>query len=344
MGKAALGRAGGRYDRDMRSRVLFLTSFAVLGVFVLPLVASAHSIPYFGPIIETDWQTCALGWGAVILVINNLITMGITLAMLIVAPVMIAWAGFLMVVNPTSIGDVKKAKDIITNTILGIIIAMAGWLIVDAVMAVLYHPDAKDWTTDWSSLITTGGLPACMVQAGSMQAFNQAVGGPSVSVGGTVVGTANGQDVLSFGSTGTACDAETILQQDSSMSTSMANELACIAQGESSCGANNQNYNWDKSPNPSTAWGPYQVLLKKNSACYDNLICEQAAGTPGTSLDCAAAFDSKGFSISGPTLTKCQQAAANIGCSAAAAQCLLRQQTFQSAYATDKYLNSCSAL
>lgn len=105
-----------------------------------------------------------------ITVINNIISLLLTLAIVFVAPIMIAWSGFLFLVNPVHEAGISKAKSILTNTIVGIVIALAGWLIVAALMAVLYNRNAPIGNTvlgTWSQLITSGGLPFCLSQAGT---------------------------------------------------------------------------------------------------------------------------------------------------------------------------------
>ena len=146
----------------MRFKVLFV---ALLLFSCTPLFAHAGGIPFFGPIIPKESATCPASWGLVITVINNIITLLITLAIVFVAPLMIAYAGFLFVVNPVNSGGISQAKSILLNTVIGIAVALAGWLIVDAIMAVLYNPTAVGST--WSSLITSGGTTPCLQVAGS---------------------------------------------------------------------------------------------------------------------------------------------------------------------------------
>lgn len=160
---------------------IFFLVFAT-GLLVLPYIAHAGGIPFFGPIIEESWNSCPLSWGALITVINNIISLVITIAIVFVAPIMIAYAGFLYVVNPMSPSGISKAKGILWNTVIGIVIALSAWLIVDAIMAVLYKANAPvpGTTTTlgvWSSLITSGGIPSCLDQAGALpgDTLNQAV-------------------------------------------------------------------------------------------------------------------------------------------------------------------------
>ena len=169
----------------MRSRVPLLALLFVLGSFAMPHFAQA-AIPFFGPIIPADTaaqtNVCAAGWGMLLTVVNNIISLLITLAIVFVAPLMFAYAGFLFVANPYDPSGVSKAKGILTDTIVGILIALGSWMIVDAVMAALYNPGNSLGT--WSSLITSGGYPPCLPQAGSLPTdiLNPSVTTPGVTV------------------------------------------------------------------------------------------------------------------------------------------------------------------
>lgn len=329
----------------MRSRALFLTALAAFGTLALPVLAHATTIPYFGPIVPSLNATCAGAWGGLVQMLNNVVALLITLAITALAPVMIAYAGFLYVVSPVNASDRRKANDVLKSTIIGIIIALAGWLIVNAVLSALTSKGVSDWT----STMFSNGAPACLsIQTDT---FNQA---PST---GVTTGTGGASNAPLSASGSGPCDASVVSSAASQagypLSNVQANELACIARYESTCGTKNPpynlNYSWNK-PNgegkASTAAGAFQVLLSSNSTCYDNSVCESAAGTPGTVLNCKAAFDSNGFTksdaASQDTLTKCKQAAGNIQCSAAAAACLLQHQSFTSAYSADSNVTSCA--
>lgn len=174
-----------RYDTDMRSRVSLFALLLLISSFALPLVAYA-AIPFFGPIVPDAANVCAAGWGMLMVVINNIISLLITLAIVFVAPLMIAYAGFLYVVNPVDPSGISKAKSILTNTVVGIIIALCGWLIVDAIMVVLYNPGADvpgGKIGVWSSLIGSGGILPCVDQKGSLStdSLNQSITGVSAT-------------------------------------------------------------------------------------------------------------------------------------------------------------------
>ncbi len=157
----------------MRFRATFFTHLFVVVLLALPTVAQAAAIPFFGPIIPQDGNqaVCAAGWGMLITVINNIIAFLITIAIVFVAPLMIAYSGFLLVVSQGDSGKRTEARKILTNTIVGIVIALAGWMIVDAIMVVLYNPRAvsgETRLTAWSQLIVGSSSGLCIPLAGSL--------------------------------------------------------------------------------------------------------------------------------------------------------------------------------
>ncbi|MDP2655673.1 MAG: pilin [bacterium] len=199
----------------MRSRVPLFALLIVAGSVALPLVAHAGGIPFFGPIIGNSAGTapeniCPLGWGYLITVINNIISLLITLAIVFVAPLMIAYAGFLLVISQGDSGKRTEARKILTNTIVGIVIALAGWMIVAAIMAALYNPDtpiAGGKLGVWSNLITSGGLGPCIDLKGSVPPTvtppTVVVTPPAVSCATSYTNTLPG---ISVSSSGNCCD------------------------------------------------------------------------------------------------------------------------------------------
>lgn len=322
-GKSLLEFGRARYYRDMRSRMSLFALLFTVASFAVPLAVHAGTnggIPFFGPIVPSSINVCPAGWATLITVVNNIISFVLTLAIVFFMPLMIAWAGFLYVVNSVNPEGISKAKSILWHTILGIVIALAAWMIVDALMAVLYtgSAGASAWGT-WSSLVTGGG-DTCLQQAGAAPGagLNEVTGITASSTG----------NILSFGSG--PCDANVLLGDMSSLSVAQANTFACLAKPESSCGATLQNYSWNV-PNAqgyaSTAYGPFQVTLSTNHSCYENQACYTAAGVAGP-LNCQNGFGPKGFTAGGnaTVLANCEAAAANVACSLSAAVCLLQQQ------------------
>lgn len=326
-GESRPERSEGRYDRDMRSRVSLFAVLLFVSSLALPLIAHA-GIPFFGPIIPPQSVTgipgsevCAAGWGMLIRVINNIISLLITIAIVFVAPLMIAYAGFLFVVNPVNPSGKEKAKGVLLNTVVGIVIALAGYLIVAALMAVLYDRDS--FGTTWSQLITSGDLnrTTCIPLAESLSQATQQ----------NTVGVSTGAlNAVSSGAlAGSACDPAAVQAAAATgwsqypLSNTQANTFACIARPESSCGRSLINYRWG---NGSSAVGAFQVLLQTNSTCYDNPACAAAINLPMRSrLNCSSGF-SGGNPIPGSAVAdRCVRAASNLNCSASAAACLLQR-------------------
>lgn len=311
----------------MRSRVLFIASLLVVVMLTAPSVTHA-GIPFFGPIIPTDNNRCAASWAMLITVINNLISFALTFIIVFIAPIMIAYSGFLFVSNPYNSSGLSKAKSILQSTVVGIVVSLAAWMIVGAFMAVLYDRGSVGQT--WETLIMGGGDLCLEIAAG----LNQVE--PGVGVSGI---DASGQTILNFdphqASSG-ACSAATLRNTIPSLTTAEANTFACLAKYESSCGTRLPNYNWG---NGSTAYGAFQVLLQSNHAAYENTACYSAAGVGQGPLNCQNGFRG-GSPIPGSAVVEqCKRAASNLSCSLAAAAYLQKRQGW-SAWTADKSSSS----
>ncbi len=157
----------------MRLRIVLPVLALTAILFVLPYTALAETvrIPFLGPIVPEAINRCPASFAMFIDVINRIILFSLTIGIVFVAPIMIAYAGFLMVVNPFNSGGIQKAKDIMLHTVVGIVIALAGWLIVAALMAVLYSP--TNGLKAWNTIISSGGLDACLKQEGALLQLDQ---------------------------------------------------------------------------------------------------------------------------------------------------------------------------
>ena len=162
----------------MRSRLPLLTILLAGSALMLPHFAHA-AIPFYGPIIPSAWNLCPSNWAGLITVANNIISFLITITITFIAPLMFAYGGFLYLTSGSSPGNRSQANSLMLNTVIGICIALASWLIVDALLAVLYNPSAVG--ASWYSLITANGS-TCINVAGSL----------SQSAGATNAGTCTG--------------------------------------------------------------------------------------------------------------------------------------------------------
>ena len=270
----------------------------------------------------------APGWGCVLATIQNAMDFLIGFATIIIT-VFIALAGFTYMTSGGSAEKRSLANKRMLNAAIGLMIALSAWLIVDSIMKVLYNPNS--FFGPWNSILGSAPDSDCLAIRALPTSLPALLGSTNNASGGSLSGTPSGSAVTpANGTNGVgACNAAVVQQAASDggvqMSSTEAATLACFAGPESGCGSINQNYNWAgaKTQPPSTAWGPFQITLKGNSACFNNAACSQAAGVSGP-LNCTNAFDVHGNPIPGTLLTECQTAAASLTCSAVAADCNIK--------------------
>lgn len=334
----------------MHSRAPLFIFLLAAGSLVLPVAAHAM-IPFFGPIIDQSWTVpntitggvtqCALGWGAVITVINNIIEFLLTIAILFVAPVMIAYSGFLLVTGQGNPSAISKAKGVLLNTIVGIVIALAGWLIVDAIMTALTTgPNGPTFAQNWSSLVTSGNALTCLPQQGVGTGLNQAT--PSaITIGTAAAPSQNPNNVCT-----------TAALQSAGWGTNAA-AMSCVTKYENAPCDPNAPSGTDKGADGNVvSWGIYQVNISADNLNYS--ACQ--ATNNNQPLNCTQAFSGGAYTSTNHATTvkdsnlynKCVAAVENVACNTAAAQAIfnLRKNSGQnplSAWGTAASQN-CSSL
>lgn len=169
----------------MRFRILFFMASA----FVMPFVVQAE-MPFFGPIVPDAYNSCAAGWGLLVTVISNVINFILSVILVFVAPLSIVYAGFLFVVNPLDPSGISKAKAILLHTVVGVIVALSGWIVVDTLMYMLVSNNAS-FGTSWRQLITSSGSPCLTFSTTSTQPS----GGPSARVAVTQPSSGSEQSI-----------------------------------------------------------------------------------------------------------------------------------------------------
>ena len=87
---------------------------------------------------------CVWGWQELMTLVNNIVTFALVYLTVPIAAVMFAYAGFLMVTGGEEIASAKtKAKNIFLNTVIGLVLALAAWLIIKLVLQTL------GWEGEW---------------------------------------------------------------------------------------------------------------------------------------------------------------------------------------------------
>ena len=152
-----------------------LLLFVVLST---PFVASAQSnLPLFDP----EWQLvpeaseldsdcdfgAPLGFAGVLQLIQNVMNAAISFGV-VISVLVIAFAGILGILTPTNPENHSQAKKVLTNAVIGLLIILSAWLIVDFVMKMLYNPDAPG-LGPWNKILSGGDI--CIVKDEDQQAL-----------------------------------------------------------------------------------------------------------------------------------------------------------------------------
>lgn len=117
---------------------------------LLPLPVFASDVTFFGPIVPAECKcdnqkapdgspiTTAAGYGCVLQTIQNSVNLVISIS-IILCVLWLAYAGSLFMVSSASPGLREQGKTRIMNAVIGIVVILAAWLIIDFVMKTLYN-------------------------------------------------------------------------------------------------------------------------------------------------------------------------------------------------------------
>lgn len=137
-------------------RRLFLPTRPLFaGVLLLTPAVTFAQESLFGPIIpQTGICTCpgsAPNWGCVLQVFQSLINVGVAVAFVVLV-LLIAYAGFRLMTAGSNPGARTQARNLILNAVVGIVVVLAAWLIVDFVMKAVYREPAEfgPWNAIWA--------------------------------------------------------------------------------------------------------------------------------------------------------------------------------------------------
>ena len=115
----------------------------VMALFLLPVALNAgHSSGGIVPCTGTAEHPC--DFCSLIKLADNIIDFLIGL-LAVLAAIMFAYAGFLMVTASGDEGKLSQAKGTFRNVTINIIITLAAWLIVDTIMKLLLKEEFGPW-------------------------------------------------------------------------------------------------------------------------------------------------------------------------------------------------------
>ncbi len=175
----------------MKFRVTF---FVLVFSFIAfsPLIVGAAPASFFGPIIPdgTNGQPdchCvgkAPGWGCILQTLQNVMSLGISLSV-IIATLIIAYAGFLWILSPTNAENKQKGRTMLLNAVIGMVIVLSAWLVIDFFMKTLYDQTSFG---PWNAILLDEGDGKQCIEAKSSGTVTTTTTTPS---GGTVTATSS---------------------------------------------------------------------------------------------------------------------------------------------------------
>jgi len=163
--------------------------FALLILTVLPMPAAAQ----FGPIVPEVCRTCACGFGGVLAIVQNVVNFMIGIA-IIFGTIIMVWAGGLYIVSATNPESRSTANKMLLNAVIGIVIVLSAWLVVDFVMKTLYNNGSE--FGPWNSILLGGSGDSCVVAKPTSPLFS----GNIIAVPGQGSGAGVGGDVITSAS------------------------------------------------------------------------------------------------------------------------------------------------
>ncbi len=171
---------------------------------VLPLVARAADLPLMSPgwsLVPEECRDCACGFAAVMGMIQNLMNAGISVGVFVAVAIM-TWAGILYITTPTNPEARGQASKMLLNAVIGMLIILSAWLIVDFVMKVLYSgADGQQGKFGpWNSILTGGDT--CVKSTTVKPLFSGAITAGQITA---TTGTETGGTTVTGGPVGPMC-------------------------------------------------------------------------------------------------------------------------------------------
>lgn len=135
----------------------------VLGALTFaPTLAFAADATFFGPIIpeECHCPGSAPDWGCVMQVMQNGINFVVSIS-IIAFTLMIAYAGAMYMASAANPKQHSDAVKMAQNVVLGLLVLLSAWLLVDFVMKVLYDGRGSGFGP-WQAILADGEARMCL--------------------------------------------------------------------------------------------------------------------------------------------------------------------------------------
>jgi hypothetical protein len=266
--------------------------------------------------------TSAPDWGCVLQTLQNIINDVVGLAAIIIS-LFLAQAGFTYM---TSSGNPEKrslANKRILNAVIGLVIVLCAWLLVDSIMKIIYNQGSQ--FGPWNSILVSNGSDYCIKQQtapGIIAALTQS-GTPAQLAAGGVAPSQNPRGDCSVSG----------LEADG-MSSSIASTMSCLTKTEDApCNLAEKSGTDKGTDKQSVSIGMFQVNISANNlsqypACEAQvnnqpLNCTQAFSCTTRNKDGSCAYTASNHTtyVSNQSLyNTCVQAVSNAQCNVQVAQ------------------------
>ena len=307
--------------------------FFVFGI----LPVQAANLPLLDPnfsIVPTECQACPCGAGGLLQLIQNLMNASISLGVIVITLV-IAYAGFLFIMSPTNPENRSKARGMIANALIGFIIVLSAWVIVDFIMKILYND--KGTFGPWNKILAVDNPTLCI----AVQEASQISGLPgifslpinSVGIGG---GASSGGGGTGGGAGGPPTPATRGICTPAGLQkygwpVALAPKMSCVTKYENtSCNASAPSGTDIGADGRSVSIGLFQVNISAND--LNSPACTALNG--GQPLNCTNAFTGGAYTGSNHSTRVrdarlydvCRAAASNPSCNTAEAIKIYQKQ------------------
>lgn len=119
---------------------IHIVSFALLVFLTAPAIVSSAVMP--GPIVTCDGVNCTIC--DIAKVAQNVLNTGIFVAVFLSA-LLFAWAGWKYLTNIANPSGVSEAKSLFGNVLVGLLIILGAWLVIDTLMKTLTNGQFGPW-------------------------------------------------------------------------------------------------------------------------------------------------------------------------------------------------------
>lgn len=273
----------------MRMRRLFITlPIALLLLAAAALPAHAANLPLLDPNFQIVPDahaidpTCPVGaplsYAGVLQLIQNVMNAMVSIG-LVAFVLVLAYAGFSFIVNPTNPEARTKARSMLINVVVGLVIVLGAWLFVDFIMKALTGENGAAGFGPWNSILSdTADVSPCI---------HATVATPLTGFGGVATGVIDGSQATGGGQLpligqarglcsdrNSACNVSTL--QSIGLTDKQAQAMSCIAMTESSGNPN--------TPKSSTgACGTFQITTRPGN--WSKPAYHQGSCTTATSCN-----------------------------------------------------------